>query len=152
MLPGLAPGAAVGGEVGGAELRGSLGIVYFPETATADDRFAFGLTTGAVGVVLAWPLAAGFELSAAAELEVGAIHSVVFENDPVDPGDQLWLAGALGPRLGFLGWRPFRLELGASLIVPMTRPSFEVRGVEGVAFQSAPVGAMAYVGAGFGLP
>jgi hypothetical protein len=152
ILPALAPGAAVAGEVGGAHVRGSLGIVYFPETAGDADEYAFGLTAGSIGLILAGPLAGGFELSGITELEVGAIHSVVFEGEPVNPGDQPWVAGVLGARFGFLGWAPLRLEIGASLVVPLTRPIFAVRGVAEPAFQSAPVGGMTYLGAGFGLP
>jgi hypothetical protein len=152
ILPGFAPGAAAAGEVGGAHVRGSFGIVYFPEATTTGGEFAFGVTTGTLGAIFAWPLAGSIDLAAVVELQVGAIHAVVFESDPVNPGDQLWLAGALGPRLGFSPFRPFRLEVGVSLVVPATRPSFDVRGASEPAFQSAPVGGMAHIGAGVGLP
>lgn len=152
ILPSFSPGAAAVGEVGTPRVRGSFGVVYFPEVTTSDERYAFGLTTGFLGAVFAWPVASGVELSGTAELEIGAIHAVVFESVPVDPGEEWWVAGALGPRLGFLGPGPLRLELGVSAVVPLARPSFEVRGIAEPVFQSAPVGGFAYAGLGFGLP
>ena len=152
ILPSFSPGAAAVGEVGAPRVRGSFGVVYFPEVTTSDERYAFGLTTGFLGAVFAWPVASGVELSGTAELEIGAIHAVVFESVPVDPGEEWWVAGALGPRLGFLGLSPLRLELGVSMVVPLARPSFKVRGIAEPVFQSAPVGGFAYAGLGFGLP
>jgi hypothetical protein len=152
MLPRVSPGAAAVGEVGGSRIRGSFGVVYLPEVTASDERYAFGLTTGLLGAVFAWPLTGDWELSGAAELEVGAIHAVVFESAPVDPGEQWWIAGALGPRIGFSGVRPLRLDLGVSIVVPFSRPSFEVRGIAEPVFQSAPVGGFLYGGVGFGLP
>jgi hypothetical protein len=152
ILPSLSPGGAAVGEVGGARVRGSFGVVYFPEVTTSDERYAFGLTTGFLGAIFAWPLASGIELAGTAELEAGAVHAVVFESVPVDPGEQWWVAGALGPRLGFLGLSPLRVELGVSLVVPFSRPSFKVRGITEPVFKSAPIGGFAYAGLGFGLP
>jgi hypothetical protein len=151
ILPGIVPGAAVFGEMGTERVRGSLGVVYLPES-TKDARYAFGLTTGALGVAFAWPVAEGFELSVLGELEVGAIHAVVYELEPVRPGDQLWFAATAGPRLGFSGFSPLRFELGATLVVPFVRPAFEVRGSAEPVFQSAPVGGFLYFGAGLGTP
>jgi len=151
ILPGIVPGAAVFGEMGTERVRGSLGVVYLPES-TKDARYGFGLTAGTLGAAFVWPVADGFELSALGELEVGALHVVVYELEPVRPGDQLWLAAAAGPRLGFSGLSPLRVELGASLVVPFVRPAFEVRGIAEPVFQSAPVGGFFYLGAGLGTP
>jgi hypothetical protein len=152
ILPGIVPGAAVFGEMGNERVRASLGFVYFPESATDGGSYAFGLTAGSAGASFAWPLADGLELSALGELELGALHAVVYELPPVEPGDQLWFAAAAGPRLGFFALSPLRLELGASLVVPFVRPAFEVRGVAEPVFQSAPVGGFFYLGAGLGTP
>jgi hypothetical protein len=152
MLPEVAPGAAVAGELGGARVRGTLGMIYLPEVSTSDELYAFGLTAGSIGALLAWPVGGGFELSALGELELGTIHAVVFESNPVDPGDRPWVAGALGPRLAFTGPGLLRLELGANLVVPFVRPRFEVRGIAGPVFQSASVGGLAYFGIGVAAP
>jgi hypothetical protein len=152
VLPGVAPGAAVFGELGGERLRASLGMRYLPETTTDDGLYGFGLTTATLGAVIASPVASALELSLLAEVEVGAIHAVVYELEPVDPGDRPWVAGAVGPRLGFAGPSPLRLEAGGALVVPFIRPSFEVRGVAEPAFQSAPVAVLGYLGVGLGMP
>jgi hypothetical protein len=127
-------------------------MAYFPEVPTSDERYAFGLTAGSLGALYAWPVGGGFELSAVGELELGALHAVVFDTVPVNPGDRLWLAGALGPRLAVAGLGVLRLELGVNLVVPFVRPEFEVRGIAEPVFQSAPVGGLLYVGAGVGAP
>ena len=152
VLPGLAPGAAVFGEIGTRRLRAALGMRYFPERDTSDGRYGFGLTTGTAGAVVVWPLAPGFELSALAELEIGAIHAVVREREPVEPGDQPWFAASAGPRVALSKLAPFRVELGVSLIVPMIRPAFDERGVSEPVFQSAPVAGLGYLGVGLGTP
>lgn len=152
MLPELAPGAAVAGELGGPRVRGTLGMLYFPEVSTSDELYSFGLTAASLGAVVAWPVGGGFEFSALGELELGTIHAVVFDTEPVDPGDRPWFAGALGPRVAFAGLAPLRLELGANLVVPFVRPEFEVRGIAGPVFQSSAVGGVFYFGLGVGAP
>jgi len=152
IVPGIAAGAAVFGEMGTARLRASLGMRYLPETTTSDGSYGFGSTTGTLGAVAVQSLGRGLELSALGELEIGALHAVVHELEPVAPGDQLWLAAALGPRLGFSRLSPLRIEIGGSLVVPMLRPAFEVRGVSEPVFQSAPVAGLAYLGVGLGTP
>jgi hypothetical protein len=152
VLPGVAPGAQVFGELGSKGVRASLGMTYLPESKTDGGLYGFGLTAASVGAVFAWSLGDGLELSALGELEVGAIHAVVYDLEPVDPGDQPWVAGAAGPRLVVSILSPLRLELGASVLVPFIRPSFEARGVSEPAFQSASVGGLGYVGVGLGTP
>jgi hypothetical protein len=152
ILPGVAPGAAVFGEMGSARVRASLGMAYLPESKTASGAYGFGLTTASIGAVLAWSLGEGLELSALGELELGAIHAIVYDLEPVNPGDEPWVAAAAGPRLGVWILSPLRFELGASVLIPFIRPSFEARGVSEPAFQSAPVGGLGYVGVGLGTP
>jgi hypothetical protein len=152
VLPGMAPGAGVFGEVGGERLRGALGMRYFPETTTDGGRYGFGLTVGTAGVVLTAKVSEALELAGIAELELGASHAVVYELEPVEPGDQPWVAAAVGPRLGFSGLRALRIELGVSLVVPFVRPTFEVRGAAEPVFQSAPVAVLGYFGLGLGTP
>jgi len=150
VLPGDALGAGVFGEVGRERLRAALGMRYFPEVTTGEGRFGFGMTVGTAGLVAAVRLTREFELSLLAELEAGALHAVVYELEPVEPGDRLWVAAAAGARFGFSGLSPLRVELGASLVVPFVRPVFEVRGTPEPVFQSAPVGGLFYLGLGFG--
>jgi hypothetical protein len=152
VLPNIAPGAAVFGELGSARARVTLGMLYLPESATDDGVAGFGLTAGAIGGALAWPVARGVELSALAELELGAVHAVVYELEPVRPGDRPWVALGAGPRLLIAVFPPLRLELGASLVVPFIRPSFEARGVSEPVFQSSPLAGLGFIGVGLGLP
>jgi hypothetical protein len=152
VLPGVAPGAAVSGELGNQRARATLGMLFLPESRTDSGVAGFGLTAGMVGGALAWPLARGVELAVFGELEVGAIHAVVHEGEPVRPGDQPWFALGAGPRLAVVPLSPLRLELGLSLVVPLLRPSFEGLGLAEPVFQSSPVTGRGYIGVGLVTP
>ena len=152
VLPEVAPGAGAFGELGTQRVRAALGMRYFPESSTGGGSYAFGLTAGTLGALYAWPVADGFEVSLIGELELGAIHAVVHEIEPVEPGDRPWVAAAAGPRLLVTALSPLRVELGGSLVVPFVRPIFEVRGLAEPVFQTSPVAGFGYLGVGLGTP
>jgi hypothetical protein len=152
LIPGPAPGVAVVGGGGSQTLRGELGLLFLPETAADDPRFGFGLTTAAAGACGLLPPQGRFELGLCGEIQLGAIHAVVHELAPVDPGDQLWFAAALGPRLALDIASPFELELGITAVAPLLDRTFHAAGIEQPIFRPARLGAVGFVGVGIRTP
>lgn len=155
ILPRLAPFASLAGNYAFEPVRLTAGLFLIPEQETSDRRFAFGLTSGSAGICYDLRLAIHLAANLCAELQLGALHASVVDTEhlvPLSPGDHLWAAGAAGPRLSWMPVTPLRLEAGALGVVPILREAFMIRGQPAPVFQSAPVGAMAYVGVGVGVP
>jgi hypothetical protein len=152
LVPGAAPGVAVGAEAGSLDVRGHFGVLYVPETFADDPRFSFGLTTVAAGACAALHPDESLELGLCGELELGAIHGVVHHATSVDAGDELWLAGALGPRVRFAPFRPLVFEIGLSAVIPFLDRAFDVAGIDDPVFEQAPVGALGFAGVGLRSP
>jgi hypothetical protein len=152
LIPGPAPGLAVVAEGGSRTLRGQVGLLFLPETVAADARFAFGLTAAAAGACAVLPALGRVEVGLCGEIQLGAIHAVVREVAPVDPGDQLWLAAALGPRLAVNVSSPLAIEVGISAVAPLLDRTFDVAGIEGPIHRPATVGAVSFIGVGIRAP
>jgi hypothetical protein len=152
LLPGVAPGVSVTGFVGTREFAGTLGLAWFPETSTENAEFSFGLSS--VNAGFCWePVAAErFLAGACAEIAVGALHAVVWELSPIEPGDHAFVAAELGPYVGIELGLGLRVELGAFAAVPLVRPNFRVQGTNESAFQSEPVGIVGFLGLGLRPP
>ncbi|HET9933077.1 MAG TPA: hypothetical protein VFQ35_20380, partial [Polyangiaceae bacterium] len=88
-------------------------------------------------------------LSACATLGVGAMHAVVRELTPLDPGDRVFAAASLGPELSVGLAAGIRAELGAMAFVPLVRPEFVQRGVAEPVFESRVVGVLGLAGLAF---
>jgi hypothetical protein len=151
LIPGPAPGVALSTEAGLERIRGTLGVLFLPETDASDPRFAFGLTTAALGAC-GFPLVTELEFGLCAELQLGAIHAVVRDLQPLDPGDQVWLALAGGPRLRLHGPGPVFFEAGGSAVVPLLDRSFDVEGLAEPVFRTAVVGGIGFLGVGLRVP
>jgi hypothetical protein len=152
VLPKVAPGAAVAGSFGADWLRVTAGLSLLPETQTSDGRFAFGLTAGSVGACSGKRFLPHLETSLCAEVDLGAMHAVVLDAsqlEPIDPGDHLWAAFGLGPRVAFTR-KPLVLAAGVQAVVPFFHNEFGIQGHEAPVFESAPLGALGYLAAGFG--
>ncbi len=153
LIPGFAPGVAVAGAFGASGIRLTLGLSYLPETKL--DSFAFGLTTAEVGIcgdIIRSRLVAG---SICGELQVGAIHAVVYQPQPVSPGDQVFVALGLGPKMGWHAWAPFFIEGGVTAVLGLRRPQFDIHedvGARKFVFQSQPVSGVGFVGVGVTAP
>lgn len=150
VLPGLAPGATLTGGVDHPRVRGTLSASWFPEQSSDDGRFSFGLSTLNAGACGGLASRGPLSVALCAELQVGAMHAVVHELAPLDPGDHLFMALASGPVFGLITHSGMQIELGAQALVPLVRPEFLVRGENGTAFQSRPVAAVGFVGVGIG--
>ena len=148
LIPGPAPGFALVAAAGSQTLRGEVSLLYFPEKLADDRRFAFGLTTAAAGACAALPPLGRWEAGLCGGIQLGAIHAVVHEAAPVDPGDQPWLAAALGPRLALEISPPLEFEVGFSAVTPLLDRSFDVEGLDQPVLRTASVGAVGFVGLG----
>jgi hypothetical protein len=147
LLPGLAPGVAVLGGIGGSGTRFLLGLAYFPET-TLNAQFSFGLTTlnaGLCGDIVNSALVSG---SLCGDVEVGAMHAVVRQVVPLHPGDRTFVALGLGPRLGWHVFAPLFLQGGVAAKVGLVRPEFAVKGEASQVFESHAVSGVAFIGIG----
>jgi hypothetical protein len=127
-----------------------VGFLYVPETRTGDDQFGFGIAAGILGASLVWsegPLS----ILPSLKLLIGAIHAVVYELSPLEPGDQPWLGITLDitARIELMHWIFFDVSLGAT--APLTRQIFEVEGRSGTVFEEPLVipGARAGLGLNF---
>ncbi|HEY3498419.1 MAG TPA: hypothetical protein VGK73_27185 [Polyangiaceae bacterium] len=152
LVPGAAPGFAVAAEAGSALLRAELGMVYLPEQRTEDGEFAFGLTTALAGACAALPPFGVAELGLCAELQLGALHGVVFRLSPVEPGAQPWLAASASPRLRVHAGPALFFELGASAVIPLLDHEFQVQGGDQTGFEPSALGGMGYAGLGLRSP
>lgn len=152
LIPGPAPGVALNAEAGSHTVRGHAGLIYLPETFADDPRFAFGLTTAAAGACALLRSRGSFDLGFCGEIQLGAIHAVVRDALPIDPGDEPWVAAALGPRLRVDVSLPVVIDVGMSAVVPFVARSFDLRGAEEPAFEPATVGAVGFIGVGMRTP
>jgi hypothetical protein len=152
LLPEPSLGVALSTEVEVARfMRISIGGLYLPEVRGGVD-FAFGLTAGWVGACF-HPLArARVDLSLCGKVLLGAIHSVVFVLEPVQPGDRLWSGAALSAQASLIALGPIAVEVGGEAVAPLVRDRFMVQGRSGVVFQQPPLGVMAFVGVGVAIP
>lgn len=151
LLPGTAVGVSLGAE--GAPLpwlRLGGGARFFPERATADGGFAFGLTTAwvrACGEPWRGARAAmGFCLAA----EVGALQAVVRQGLPSQAGQQAWGAATVSARLRVHLAGPVAAELDLGGLVPFVRHRFHLGATGGgpgnTVFQESPVALVGIAG------
>ncbi|HEY3497829.1 MAG TPA: hypothetical protein VGK73_24190 [Polyangiaceae bacterium] len=152
LLPGIAPGVSVTGFAGTREFTGTLGLSWFPETSTADGEFSFGSSSVSAGACWEPLAAARFLAGACADFAVGALHAVVWELAPVEPGDHAFVAAELGPYVGVELGLGLRVELGAFAALPLLRPNFLVQGTNERAFKSEALGIVGFLGLGLGTP
>jgi hypothetical protein len=152
LLPRVAAGAGLGSYLSLGRFQLLLGMSWFPEVDVNGRPFAFGLTVGEVGSCLAFLNTRSTIGSVCVEAQAGAIHAVVRDLQPLRAGAEPWLAAGAGPRFSFAVHGPLRIDLGGLLVVPFSRRKFGVTGERDPVFQSSPVGGMAYLGVGAGLP
>jgi hypothetical protein len=131
LLPHIAPGMGLGGEVQVARsvsLR--AGGVILPEVRaqSSDDNFAFGLTTGWLGVCLDALQRELVALGACAGGMGGIMHVVVYFPDATHPGERSFWAATAGLRLAVHLPGRIELEIGADGVAPLNRHEFTVIG------------------------
>ena len=130
----------------------TLGWTWLAETKSRG--FAFGLSTAVLGGCFDAVRSDSTTLGTCAGVELGAMHSVVRDANlrPSGPGERVWAAGELGPRLSWRGPGPTYAEIGGSLVVPFTRPRFGVSDEAEPRFQSEALGGIGFIGLGIAVP
>jgi hypothetical protein len=127
MLPGVAFGVDVAARIEVTErLWVGLGMGFLPEVEL-DTRFSFGLSWGTLsGCYDVLPFSRG-GLTLCSHLHGGAVHGVVHELLPVDPGQQPWVAFGVAPELRlYLPWR-LHAKLSAEGGLALLRTRFVLR-------------------------
>jgi hypothetical protein len=157
VTSGLLPATSFGAELGGelplvSALRLSLSMSYFPEVQSADGRFGFGVSAGGFGLCYAVLERSRAAAALCGEVQAGAIHVVVFDLEPVKPGERLWVSTRFGPRLAVSVAGPLELELGAYAVFPLIRHQFAIEGVSEPFFQSSAVSLLASAGLAVSIP
>ncbi|MGC4086789.1 MAG: hypothetical protein QM756_02610 [Polyangiaceae bacterium] len=152
LVPGFAAGVGVSGRVTGERVALTLGASWFREALADDERFSIGLSLVQVGGCLrAWSFPKGM-LALCAELQAGSQHAVVRQLSPLEPGDHLFVATAIGPQVWLDLTRQLQLELGVSADIPLWRPEFVLRSTGQRIFESPSVIPLGFLGFGFGAP
>ncbi|MBX3217965.1 MAG: hypothetical protein KF850_38520 [Labilithrix sp.] len=147
LVPGVGASASLrAGFMIGDRLEVGLGATYVPQSR--EGAFGFGLAAGeARGCVLPWRAGGLLRLCGAAlagAFEVFAHSSAL---TPVDVGLFPWLGAEAGPVLSVPLRGPFRIELGASAIVPLLRRQGFLRGAPEPVWGQSAVAARAELGA-----
>jgi hypothetical protein len=153
LLPRVAGGLSLAGHVSLAravELTGEA--LWMPEARTDDARFAFGLTAFSLGACVPVVRLASADFAACAAIWGGALHAVVYALEPETPGDYAWAAASAAPRLRLRLGERVHAELGAHLLVPLTRRPFVIAGVADPVFRQAPVTLLPFAGLGANFP
>jgi hypothetical protein len=152
LLPATAPGFALSADVPAYRwIHASAGVLYLPEQRTSDGGVAFGMTAAWLGAC-AQPWDSRTTLSLCANALAGGIHSVVFALEPVQPGEQAWGGASLDAvfRARLVG--PLEAELGADLVIPLTRYQFAVEPQSPDLFQQPVAAGVVFVGVGMSFP
>ncbi len=151
FLQGALPEPAFGVQAGaslGLDETFSVHLLAWHLAEQVDERreHAFSLSALGLGACAAHAASAALSLELCPAFLAGSATAVVVGPvEPVDPGAEPWLAGALLPRIRLrIFWR-LGLELGGIAAVSLVRPRFELAG-------SRQTGPRALVlGAGLGL-
>lgn len=131
VLPGFSPGAELSSQLrldraGKYALR--LSALYFPEaqSSSAVGDFSFGLSALEVGACRV-ALDPRWRLFACAAFGAGAVHAVVQDLAPLQPGDRLWLAlrAEVGAAVHLVG--PLWFDARLFDLIALKRWEFRVR-------------------------
>jgi len=135
-------------------VRPTLALIYLPEKRR--NGFAYGLAAVSSGLCVDTVRSRPLVTSLCGEFALGAIHAVVYELEPVNPGDRLTAAVGLGPKLGWHAWAPLFFEVGVSGWIGLVRPKFSVFSADftrsTTEFQSHLVSVSGFVGLGVATP
>jgi hypothetical protein len=152
LLPQTAPGAALTVTLRGELVGAAFGGVFYPETElrTEGAHLGFGLSAGFASGCL-WAKTSDPQIWSCIGARVGALHSVVYSPDPVQPGDRFWWAASseLGLRQ-HLGGRVF-IELGAAALFPLVRHRFQVDASPAPVYEQGVASVEGFAGIGLGL-
>jgi hypothetical protein len=141
LLPGIAPGFGLEAQIAVHQrLNAVIALDHWPERkrAAIGSRFAFGLTTGTLGLCVETLRGLALGLALCGSMQLGAIHAVVYELTPVRPGERFWAAAALKAQFYLVLGRA-RVSLAALGTAPITRHRFRANDQDDVIFRQAAV-------------
>ncbi|MFT3768837.1 MAG: hypothetical protein QM820_25615 [Minicystis sp.] len=153
LLPAPAPGVSLAGHFAltrSAQITAEA--LFLPEARTSDGRFGFGLTALSVGACVVAFGGSAADLAACGSIWGGALHAVVYDLQPTAPGDYAWAGAAATPRLRVRIAPHVHAEVGAHVLVPITRRPFVVSGWADPVFRQAPVTVLPFAGLGVNFP
>lgn len=160
LLPTRSLGTALAVTLRGELVGASLGGIFYPESElqSADAHVGFGVSSAFASGCL-WARVHDPQVWSCIGARVGALHSVVYDPRPEQPGDHFWWAASseLGLRQHLLG-RAF-LEAGAAAVFPFVRHRFQVDASRGGAsptptrtvYEQGPAVVEGFVGVGLRL-
>jgi len=131
LLPRLAPGVGLGGEVSiSRRVSVRAGGVILPEVRTPapDENFAFGLSAAWLGACFDAFQRETLALGACAGGLGGVMHAVVYFPDATHPGQRALWAASGGLRLASHLAGRIELQIAADGLVPVNRRVFTVEG------------------------
>jgi len=129
ILPRAALGVSVSGQVPVSDHASfALGLTFLPEQRTTSGigDFAFGATWGELRGCYDFGRAGPFRFAACAAALLGALHVVVSNPAPVEPGGAAWGAAALGLATDFTPTEPLHLLVRIDGLLPFQRRSYVV--------------------------
>ena len=153
LLPRPAFGVESGGELGLSAHWGlSGGVSYFPEVRTSGAGFAFGLSAGFLGTCVHAMQTQAARLAICGEVQLGAMHGVVYSVRPLPPGDHVWAGARVGPRVRLKLFPTVWVEVGAQGLAPLTRHEFVLKDQQNPVFQSSWLTFAATLGLSASIP
>lgn len=157
LSSGLVPGFAFGARVVGSlawlpRWQVLLSGTFVPERTTSDGRFAFGLAFAGVGGCFSALEGTVARLAPCVAVHGGAIHALVYTLEPTPPGGRFWAGGSAIVRAQLRVLRPLLVELGAGVMMPVTRARFAVTGHPETVFQEPIVAPIADLSVGLTFP
>jgi hypothetical protein len=150
ILPSLAPGVSlVVGRSIVESVRFELGVRTFPESATDDGSYGFGLTSAMLATCWDPLRKTRIYFRGCGEAMGGLFHIYVHPTPGIailSPGDYAWFGLAASARLGFRFTEALAVESSASLEAPLTRRQGLVQGQAAPAFEQSTVGFLGDLG------
>lgn len=160
LLPTNALGTALAVTLRGELVGASFGGIFYPENElqSADAHVGFGVSSAFASGCL-WARVHDPQVWSCIGARAGALHSVVYDPRPEQPGDHFWWAASseLGVRQHLFG-RAF-LEAGAAAVFPFVRHRFQVDASRGAVsptptrtvYEQGPAVVEGFVGVGLRL-
>jgi len=130
---GILPSLAVGVRLQAKHVIGNrahllVSGVFLPEQRQegASGRVNFGLSWATIGLCHHFPARSDLALATCASMLFGALHSVVLDPIPLEPGQRFWWAGSIGLQLQWTPWPSVGLHVGADVVAPWNRRNYVI--------------------------
>jgi hypothetical protein len=127
LLPSAAPGMSIAAEYRFTRaLSAASELLWLPEQKTEDRQFGFGLTAASLGACVDASDNREAVPGVCGAFWAGALHATVYRLVPVAPGDWLWAAASVTPRIRFRLPASALFETGAHFMIPIVRHPYLV--------------------------